>query len=124
LSRTKPRERVIETECEMGERAPSLRRERGTRGAPRRQRQDKSAVKRGREEKRERRTWSPGGTPKNLGANGKTRGKRRTTREDESKHKEKRKRGEPEEEKRTSSLRRERGTWWAPALSTPLYGMI
>ena len=59
--KTKPREREAETECEMGERAPSLRRERGTRGAPRRQRQDKSAVKREREEERERRTWSPGG---------------------------------------------------------------
>ena len=64
-----------------------------------------------------------GGTPKKQGANGKTGGQRRTTREDESKHKEKRKREEPEAEKRTPSLRRERGTWWAPALSTPHYGM-
>ena len=49
LSKTKPRERETETECEKEERAPSLRRERGTRGDPRSQRQFKSAVK-GREE--------------------------------------------------------------------------
>ena len=61
LSKTRPRDRETETECEMGERAPFLRREKGTRGGPRRQRQDKSAVKREREEKRERRTWSPEG---------------------------------------------------------------
>ena len=34
LSKTKPREREAETECEEGERAPSLRREKGTRGGP------------------------------------------------------------------------------------------
>jgi hypothetical protein len=99
LSKTKPREREAETECEEGERAPSLQRESGTRGDPRSQRQGKTAVEREREEKRERRTRSPEGNALESRSQGKTRGKRRTTREEESKRKRAR-RSEPRREAR------------------------